>query len=38
MNNKNFRKDNQNSEEPICKFLEPKNKYKLLKNELKYAS
>ena len=24
-NNKNYRKNNQNSEEPICKFLVPKN-------------
>ena len=31
-NSENFRKNNQNSEEPICKFLEPENKYKLLKN------
>ena len=30
-NNEDFRKNNQNTEEPICKFLEPKNKYKLLK-------
>ena len=26
INNDNFIKNNQNSEEPICKFLEPKNK------------
>ena len=30
-NNEDFRKNNQNTEEPICKFLEPKNEYKLLK-------
>ena len=28
-NNDNFRKNNQNSEEPMCKVLEPKNKQKL---------
>ena len=30
-NNENFRKNNQNSDEPKCKFLKHKNKYKVLK-------
>ena len=30
-NNECFRKNNQNSEEPICKVLKLKNRYKLLK-------
>ena len=39
-NNENFRKNKLNPEEPICKLLEPKKKYNLLKvkntNWMKY--
>ena len=34
-NNEDLRKNNQNTEKPICKFLEPKNKYQLLKLQVK---